>query len=85
MLKAVNYTLVPDVVIVAAGLSSFEGLAGDEPALELIVLGEETACLDAIVAHAGSLSKRLVGQELPAEDVFSTRTLAQGVQRFVLG
>lgn len=40
--------------------------------------------LDAIIAHSGSLSQRIMGEAIEAEDVLSQSDWA-GVNRFVLG
>lgn len=85
MLKPVNYTIVPGVTVVAASLSLVNALGIDDVTMELIVLGESVACLDAVLAHSGSLARQVLGRTIPAEDIFSHWEMTPGVSRFVLG
>ena len=85
MLNPVIFMIVPGVTVVAAGIRTEEILGEQDEMLELIVLGETIACLDAVVAHSGSLARQLVGRPIAAEDVFTHSEVAPGVCRFVLG
>ena len=78
----VHHVIVPGVIVVAARWRYERVLESN--ALELVVLGEHVACLDAIIAHSGSLSQRIMGEAIEAEDVLSQSDWA-GVNRFVLG
>jgi len=84
MYTAVNFTIVPGVVVVAVRKNTRPHEDGVDETMDMVVLGEHVACLDAIVAHEGSLSKRLIGHQLPCEDVLMCED-REGVNHFLLG